>query len=171
MRASALRFHGLVIRPVASPDPTVEVLLVEDNPGDVELVGIAFSEAGLLNPLRVVTDGEQAIAYLRRKPPFERVQHPGLILLDLNLPGKDGREVLKTLKSDPDLKQIPVCILTTSDEPKDLVACYRLHANSYIQKPTAIADLIDVAKQIKQYWLHVVQLPPVRSTPSAKSAD
>lgn len=146
--------------PVTDPDPKVEVLLVEDNPGDVELTRIALKEAKLSTPLKVVTDGEQAIAYLRSEPPFEDARRPGLILLDLNLPRMDGHQVLKTLKTDPDLKRIPVCILTTSGDEMDIAKSYSLHANSYIQKPSVMNDMVNVVAHINKYWLHTVKLPP-----------
>lgn len=147
--------------PVTNSDPKVEVLLVEDNPGDVELTRIALREAKLSTPLRVVTDGEEAIAYLRSEPPFEHARRPVLILLDLNLPRMDGHEVLKTLKSDPDLKHIPVCILTTSGDEMDIATSYRLYANSYIQKPSIMDHMVTVVAQINEYWLNVVQLPQI----------
>lgn len=146
--------------PVTDPNPKVEVLLVEDNPGDVELTRIALREARLLTPLKVVTDGEQAVAYLRSEPPFEHARRPGLILLDLNLPRMDGHEVLKTLKADPDLKHIPVCILTTSGDEMDIAESYNLHANSYIQKPSVLNDMVSVVTHVNEYWLRVVKLPP-----------
>ena len=146
-------------------DTSIEVLLVEDNPGDVELTRIAFREAGVPNPLRVVTDGVQAMAYLRQEPPFQRARRPGLILLDLNLPRMDGREVLQTVKSDPELRRIPVCIMSSSHQECDVSKSYDLHANSYIAKPVTIAALIETVAQLRDYWLRVVLLPSAsRST-------
>ena len=138
---------------------SIEVLLVEDNPGDVELTRIAFREAKVSNPLRVVTDGVQAMAYLRQERPFERARRPGLILLDLNLPRMDGREVLQTVKSDPELRRIPVCIMSSSHQECDVSKSYDLHANSYISKPVTIAALIETVVQLRTYWLRTVLLP------------
>jgi CheY-like chemotaxis protein len=138
---------------------SIEVLLVEDNPGDVELTRIAFREAKFPNPLRVVADGVQAMAYLRQEPPFEDAIRPGLILLDLNLPRVDGREVLQTVKSDPDLRCIPVCVMSTSRQDSDVRRSYDLHANSYISKPVTITALVQIVTQLREYWLRTVQLP------------
>jgi two-component system, chemotaxis family, response regulator Rcp1 len=140
-------------------DSSIEVLLVEDNPGDVELTRIAFREARVPNPLRVVMDGVQAMAYLRQERPFEQAIRPGLILLDLNLPRMDGREVLQTVKSDPGLRRIPVCVMSTSSEESDALQSYDLHANSYISKPVTIAALIETVVQLREYWLRTVLLP------------
>jgi len=140
-------------------DSRVEILLVEDNPGDVELTRIAFREAKVPNPLRVVADGVQAMAYLRQEPPFEDAIRPGLILLDLNLPRVDGREVLQTVKSDPELRRIPVCVMSTSRQESDVRRSYDLHANSYISKPVTIAPLIEILTQLRNYWLRTVLLP------------
>ena len=140
-------------------DSRIEILLVEDNPGDVELTRIAFREAKVPNPLRVVADGMQAMAYLRQEPPFEHAIRPGLILLDLNLPRVDGREVLQTVKSDPELRRIPVCVMSTSRQESDVRRSYDLHANSYISKPVTIAALIEILAQLRNYWLRTVLLP------------
>jgi two-component system, chemotaxis family, response regulator Rcp1 len=136
-----------------------ELLLVEDNSGDVELIRLAFHAATIINPLHVVGDGEQAIAYLRRHPPFDDAQRPGLILLDLNLPRLNGHDVLRILKSDFDLKHIPVCVLTTSHDEGDVLQCYSLQANSYIPKPDTFPELINLAHKIKDYWLTIAILP------------
>jgi chemotaxis family two-component system response regulator Rcp1 len=138
---------------------SIEILLVEDNPGDVELTRIAFREAKVRNPLRVVADGVQAMAYLRQEPPFEDAVRPGLILLDLNLPRVDGREVLQTVKGDPDLRRIPVCIISSSRRDSDVLRSYDLHANSYISKPVAITSLVQIVTQLMEYWLRTVLLP------------
>jgi chemotaxis family two-component system response regulator Rcp1 len=140
-------------------DSRVEILLVEDNPGDVELTRIAFREAKVPNPLRVVADGVQAMAYLRQEPPFEDAIRPGLILLDLNLPRVDGREVLQTVKSDPELRRIPVCVMSTSRQESDVRRSYDLHANSYISKPVTIAALVEILARLHNYWLRTVLLP------------
>jgi chemotaxis family two-component system response regulator Rcp1 len=138
---------------------SIEILLVEDNPGDVELTRIAFREAKVRNPLRVVADGVQAMAYLRQEPPFEDAMRPGLILLDLNLPRVDGCEVLQTVKSDPDLRRIPVCVISSSRQDSDVLRSYDLHANSYISKPVAITSLVQIVTQLIEYWLRTVLLP------------
>jgi CheY-like chemotaxis protein len=138
---------------------SIEILLVEDNPGDVELTQIAFREAKVRNPLRVVADGVQAMAYLRQEPPFEDAVRPGLILLDLNLPRVDGREVLQTVKGDPDLRRIPICIISSSRRDSDVLRSYDLHANSYISKPVAITSLVQIVTQLMEYWLRTVLLP------------
>ena len=140
-------------------DSRIEILLVEDNPGDVELTRIAFREAKLPNPLRVVAVGVQAMAYLRQKPPFEDAIRPGLILLDLNLPRVDGREVLQTVKSDPELRRIPVCVMSSSRQEADVRQSYDLHANSYISKPVTIVSLVEILAQLHNYWLRTVLLP------------
>ena len=138
---------------------SIEVLLVEDNPGDVELTRIAFREAKFPNPLRVVVDGVQAMAYLRQEPPFEDAIRPGLILLDLNLPRVDGREVLQRVKSDPELRRIPVCVMSTSCQDSDVLRSYDLHANSYVSKPVTITALVQIVTQLREYWLRTVLLP------------
>jgi CheY-like chemotaxis protein len=138
---------------------SIEILLVEDNPGDVELTRIAFREAKVPNPLRVVADGVQAMAYLRQEPPFEDAIRPGLILLDLNLPRVGGREVLQTVKSDPDLRRIPVCVMSSSRQDSDVLGSYDLHANSYISKPVTITALIQTVTKLMEYWLRTVLLP------------
>jgi two-component system, chemotaxis family, response regulator Rcp1 len=143
---------------VTGADHKLEVLLVEDNSGDVELIRLAFEAAHIVNPVHVVRDGEQAIAYLRCDSPFCDAKRPGLILLDLNLPRMNGHEVLRILKADVDLKHIPICVLTSSHDDNDVRRCYALHANSYITKPNTFADLVELALRIKDYWLDSVVL-------------
>lgn len=137
----------------------VEILLVEDSPTDRELTRIGFEEARLLNPLHTVKDGVEALAFLRNEPPFEAAARPGLILLDLNLPRLDGRQVLKEIKSDSGLRRIPVCVLTTSRAEVDVLKSYDLGANSYIPKPVGLADFITVISEIDNYWIKLVELP------------
>jgi CheY-like chemotaxis protein len=137
----------------------IEILLVEDNPGDVRLTQEAFRQNKIRNKLNVVNDGEQALAYLRRQGPYAGVARPGLILLDLNLPRVDGREVLAQIKSDPELRHIPVVILTTSQAEEDIVKSYALHANCYISKPVDLERFMQVVKEVEHFWLSVVNLP------------
>ena len=138
----------------------IEILLVEDNPGDVRLTQEALKEGKVLNNLNVVKDGVQALAFLRREGEHVQTARPDLILLDLNLPKKDGREVLAEIKVDPDLKRIPVVVLTTSESEKDILGSYNLHANAYITKPVALDRFMDVVQSIEDFWLTIVKLPP-----------
>ena len=138
----------------------VEILLVEDNPGDADLAREALADSKLANNLTVVEDGEEAMAYLRREGDFADATHPDLILLDLNLPKKDGREVLAEIKEDEKLKRIPVVILTTSRAEEDVLRTYNLHANCYITKPIDLKQFMKVVKSIEDFWLSIVVLPP-----------
>jgi two-component system, chemotaxis family, response regulator Rcp1 len=142
-----------------SRDQRIEILLVEDNPGDVRLTKEALKEGKILNNLNVVTDGVEAIAFLRREGNYISAPRPELILLDLNLPRKDGREVLAEIKRDPDLKLIPVVILTSSAAEQDILKSYHLHANCYVTKPVHLDQFIEVVKSIENFWLAVVKLP------------
>ena len=137
----------------------VEILLVEDNPGDVRLTLEIFKETKMLNKVTAVGDGVEAMAYLRREGKYAGAVRPGLILLDLNLPRKDGREVLRELKQDEDLKTIPVVILTTSRAEEDVVKSYNLHANCYVTKPVDLSQFMKVVQSIEEFWLTVVKLP------------
>ena len=138
----------------------IEILLVEDNPGDVRLTQEAVREAKIRNRLNVVNDGEQAIAYVRRQGAFADRPRPDLILLDLNLPRKDGREVLQELKSDPDLHRIPVVVLTSSAAEQDILRTYDLYANAYVTKPVDLEQFMNVVSSIQDFWLNIVKLPP-----------
>ena len=138
-----------------------QILLVEDNPGDVRLTQEALTEGKLSSNLEVVIDGQQAIEYLHRKGPYADAIRPDLILLDLNLPKKDGREVLKELKTDGNLKRIPVVVLTTSKAPEDVLQAYGLNANCYIAKPIDLEQFIEVVRSIEHFWLSVATLPPL----------
>lgn len=137
-----------------------EILLVEDNPGDVLLTKEALKAGKMHNNLSVVSDGEQAMAFLRKEGEFKDAPRPDFILLDLNLPKKDGREVLAELKSDPDLKRIPVVVLTTSKAEEDIIKSYNLHANCYITKPVGLEKFIEVVRTLENFWLEIVKLPP-----------
>ncbi len=138
----------------------VEILLVEDNAGDVRLAREGLRECKLLNNLHVAEDGVRALAFLRRQGEHAKAPRPDLIMLDLNLPRKDGREVLREIKEDEDLKRIPVVILTTSKAEEDIVKSYSLHANCYVTKPLAIEQFITVVKAIESFWFTIVKLPP-----------
>lgn len=138
----------------------LEILLVEDNPADVRLTQEALKEQKIMNHLHVVSDGVEAMAFLRREPPHEGAPRPDLILLDLNLPRMDGREVLKEIKGDPDLKIIPVVVLTISKSDEDIIRSYDLHANCYISKPVDLSQFLKVAQSIQEFWLTIVRLPP-----------
>jgi len=138
----------------------IEILIVEDNPGDVRLTKEALAEGKVLNKLTVVQDGVEALALLRRQGKFAEAARPDLILLDLNLPKKDGREVVAEVKKDPDLRSIPVVILTSSQAEQDIVKTYNLGANCYITKPVNLDQFLSVVKSIEKFWLTVVKLPP-----------
>ena len=138
----------------------IEILLIEDNPADIRLTQEAFREARLQNTLHVVQDGVSAMAFIRQTAPFQQAPRPDLILLDLNLPKKDGREVLKEIKSDPHIRTIPVVVLTTSDDEADVLRSYDLHANAYLVKPIDILQFIKMIQSLEDFWLSVVKLPP-----------
>lgn len=138
----------------------VEILLVEDNPGDVDLTLEALEEARVRNTVQVVEDGVEALRYLRREGKYADVRRPDLVLLDLNLPKKDGREVLEQIKDDPALRRIPVVVLTTSDSEKDVLESYDRHAAAYIVKPVNFDQFAEVVRSIEGFWLSVVQYAP-----------
>jgi two-component system, chemotaxis family, response regulator Rcp1 len=137
----------------------IEVLLVEDSPGDVRLTREAFKDAKVHINLQVAPDGAEAMDFLNREGKYSDAPRPDLILLDLNLPKKDGREVLEEIKESPTLKSIPVVILTTSASDADILRSYRLHANCYITKPVGLDGFLEVVKSIDSFWLSVVKLP------------
>jgi CheY-like chemotaxis protein len=138
----------------------VTILMVEDNPADARLTIEAFRDAKVLNNMSVVGDGVEAMGFLRRQGRYADAPRPDLILLDLNLPKKDGREVLSEIKRDPDLRRIPVVVLTTSDDEKDVLRAYDLHVNAYIKKPVDLDQFMKVVEAVEDFWLTVVQLPP-----------
>jgi CheY-like chemotaxis protein len=146
------------------PANPITILMAEDDPDDRMLVQEAFDESRLMNDLRFVEDGEQIMAYLRREGEYnaENAPHPAVILLDLNMPKKDGREVLNELKQDPDLRRIPVIVLTTSEAEEDIVRSYCSGAAGFVVKPVTFQRLVDVLKTIGEYWLEIVQLPQKR---------
>ena len=137
----------------------VKILLVEDNPGDVLLTEEALREGKVHNDLYVAEDGMEAIAFLRREGKYADMPRPDVVLLDLNLPKMDGREVLAAIKADPNLKRIPVVILTTSSADEDILKSYDLHANCYITKPVDLEQFIAVVKSVEDFWFTIVKLP------------
>jgi chemotaxis family two-component system response regulator Rcp1 len=139
---------------------TIEILLVEDNAGDARLTQEAFKEGKVLNRLTVMKDGVEALAYLRRQGPYSAAKVPDLILLDLNLPRKSGREVLAEIKADVRLRTIPVVVLTTSEDTQDVARAYSQHANCYIAKPVDLEQFLRVIQSIENFWLTLVRLPP-----------
>ena len=146
-------FDGDIIKPI-------EILLVEDSPGDVRLTKIGLKKAKVLNRLHVVGDGVEAMAFLRREGEYASAPRPDIVLLDLNLPRKDGREVLSEIKTDEMLKTIPVIILTISNNECDILKTYSHHANAYITKPIDFNQFLQVVKSIEDFWLALVKFPP-----------
>jgi CheY-like chemotaxis protein len=138
----------------------VEILLVEDNPGDVGLTRETLKDSKLLNHMSVVDDGVEALAFLRLEGKYAKAIRPDLILPDLNLPKKDGREVLAEIKTDEQLRRIPVVVLTTSSAEQDILEMYDLHANCYITKPVNLDQFTEVVKAIEEFWFTIVKLPP-----------
>jgi chemotaxis family two-component system response regulator Rcp1 len=137
-----------------------QLLLVEDNPGDVRLTRETLKDVKLMVDLHVVGDGVEAMAFLRRQGPYVNAPRPDLVLLDLNLPKKDGREVLAEIKSDPDLKRIPVVVLTISTAEEDILKSYNLYANAYVSKPLNLEQFAKITKAIEDFWFTIVKLPP-----------
>ena len=138
----------------------IDILLVEDSPADVRLTREALKEAKVHNEIHVIQDGMAALAFLRKQGQYAASPRPDLILLDLNLPKKDGREVLAEIKQDDDLKRIPVVVLTTSRAEADVVRSYDLHANAYVTKPVDLTQFLHVIRSLEEFWLVVVTLPP-----------
>ncbi len=136
-----------------------EFLLIEDNPGDVRLTREALRESKVRNNLNVVGDGEAALLYLKRQSPYTDAPRPDIILLDLNLPRKDGREVLAEIKGDPSLRRIPVVVITSSEAEQDILRTYDLHVNCYVTKPVDLDQFIKVVQSIESFWLTIVRLP------------
>lgn len=142
------------------PGREVQILLVEDNPGDVRLTVEALRGARVANQLHVVSDGEDAIQFLRRRGRFADAVRPDIVLLDLNLPRLDGREVLQDIKSDPDLTTIPIIVLTSSSAEADIARSYELHANCFVSKPGDFGQFINAVRSLEAFWLKTVKLPP-----------
>ncbi len=145
--------------PEQPPSQPIEILLVEDDPGDVLMTQEAFADYKIANRLTVLSNGEDAIAYLRKQGRFAEVATPDLVLLDLNLPRRDGREVLLDIKGDADLRRIPVVILTTSEAKEDVIAAYNLHANAYVRKPVDFEQFVAAVRAIDDFFITVVRLP------------
>jgi len=145
------------------PIQPIEILLVEDNEDDIILVEEAFAGARMMNVINNVRDGEEALAYLLREGPYKNAVRPGLILLDINMPKKNGFEVLEAIKANPQLQPLPVIILTTSEREEDVVRSYVYGACSYIRKPVSLERFIDVVKQFEVYWTLVSRVPPATS--------
>lgn len=143
----------------------IEILLVEDSPGDARLAMEALKESKIRNNIYHVEDGARALEFLKKQGEYMDVARPDVVLLDLNLPGKDGREVLEEIKVDDDLKRIPVVILTVSEDEQDILKSYNLHANCYITKPIDLEQFIKVVRSIEDFWLTIVKLPPNGGTP------
>ncbi len=141
------------------PVKPIEVLLVEDDPGDVVMTREALAESKVMNQLHVVSNGEDAMRFLRREAPYEDAPRPGLVLLDLNLPRLDGREVLGLVKGDPDLRRIPVVVLTTSQAEEDVLRSYDHHANAFVTKPVDFDRFLEVVRQVDNFYISVVSLP------------
>ncbi len=146
-------------RPPARP---VDILLVEDNLGDVRLIREALTDSRFPNEVHVARDGVESLAYLRREAPHDRASRPALIVLDLNMPRMDGREVLSEIKSDPKLRQIPIVVMTSSAAAEDIIAAYDRHANCYIRKPVNFEQFLAAVQKIEDFWFNVVELPPAR---------
>ncbi|MBW4426731.1 MAG: response regulator [Nostoc desertorum CM1-VF14] len=138
----------------------IEVLLVEDNPGDAQLTRIALEESKISINLNVVEDGVEAMAFLRKQEKYVKAAHPDIVLLDLNLPRKDGREVLAEIKADEKLRRIPVVVLTTSQAEEDILKAYNLCANCYITKPVDFDQFVKIVQSIENFWFAIVKLPP-----------
>lgn len=146
---------------MTTPAPkSIRILMAEDSPTDAELARQAFKNGKLLNELTIVEDGVEALAYVRKEGKYKDVQTPDVILLDLNMPKKDGRQVLAELKEDTRLRRIPVVILTTSEDEEDVLKSYELQASCYVTKPIDFEKFLEVAKRIKEFFFHVVTLPP-----------
>lgn len=146
--------------PSKEQEKTIEILLVEDSQADALLMEEALQDSALPNRLNVVSNGDDALDFLYHRRKYHDAPRPDLIMLDLNLPKKDGREVLAEIKSDRDLRSIPVVVITTSNSEEDINKSYRLHANCYVTKPVRLKDFFEVVKKIEQFWFITVQLPP-----------
>jgi CheY-like chemotaxis protein len=152
-------FHWDSTMTNAARGEPIEILLVEDSPDDADLTVDALRDGRVRNRVTVIEDGVEAMAYLRREGPYANAVRPDLILLDLNLPRKNGREVLAEVKQDPDLRRIPVVVMTSSDDEKDILTAYNLYVNCYVTKPVDLNQFIGVVKSIEHFWFSIVKLP------------
>lgn len=141
-----------------NPEP-IEILLAEDNPGDVKLTQKAFDEGQMVNNLHVVTDGAEAMTFLRQRDEYADEPRPDIVLLDLNMPKMDGKEVLEAMQADPELRRIPVVVLTSSEAQEDVVKSYELSANAYLTKPVDFNGFLDIVDSLEQFWISVVKMP------------
>lgn len=141
----------------------IHILLVDDNEGDILLTREALDDARIINKISIAYDGIEAISFLKKRPPYRETETPDLILLDINLPKMNGTEVLSIIKNDPDLKRIPVIMLTTSSAEKDILDSYDNHANCYITKPVDLERFMDVVRTIEDFWISIVKLPKIAS--------
>jgi len=148
------------VYPTLNGGKPIEILLVEDSTEDAELTMDSLKDGRVRNRIHWVEDGEEAMAFLRRQGLYAGAPRPDLILLDLNMPRKNGREVLAEVKQDPELRRIPVVIMTSSDDEKDILAAYNLHVNCYVTKPVDLDQFINVVKSIEHFWFSIVKLPP-----------
>ena len=142
------------------PATPISILMAEDDVEDQMLVREAFEEARLANEIAIVSDGEELLDYLNQRGKYSDVSHPHIILLDLNMPRKDGREALREIKADPKLRRIPVIVLTTSSAEEDIISTYDMGISSYIRKPVTFDKLVDLVRELGRYWLEIVELPP-----------
>jgi CheY-like chemotaxis protein len=142
----------------------IQILLVEDNPDDIVLTREAIGDARIANELNAVMDGEAAMAYLRKEGEFADAPRPDIVILDLNLPKKDGREVLREIRAEPNLTSLPIIVLSTSGAEDDIVGAYAEHVNAYIQKPVDFDEFLRVVRSMEEFWLSIVKLPPRRDT-------
>ncbi len=154
--------------PIRAPGHAAQILLVEDSPDDARLTQEAIRETNAAHEVTTVTDGDQALAFLHRYPPYGNAQRPDLILLDLNLPKKNGRQVLIEIKSDADLRRIPVLILSTSGAPADVLGAYDAHANAYLRKPVGFAELANAIAAMDAFWFNTITLQPAQEGPSTQ---
>ena len=138
----------------------IEILLVEDEEADIDIILHSLKSSKIINRINYVLDGEQAMAYLRKEDPYSDVLRPDLVLLDLNLPRKSGREVLEEVKNDPGLRRIPIVVMTSSNSEEDIIISYDAHANCYIRKPVNLTEIEKVVKSIEMFWLTIVTIPP-----------
>lgn len=149
-------------RPDKRQGRQIEILMVDDDAGDVRITQVALRDAKVRNVVHVAKDGEEAMQFLRRQAPFSKAPRPDVVFLDLNMPRKNGFETLKEIRADPDLTDLPVVILTTSNADRDVLESYKLHANCFVSKPVELDAFLEVIHQIEEFWVSIVKLPPRR---------